>query len=391
MALTLPLVMLPKRVLFVDDDLDFLETIALSVPKWSGRLFATSPAEALAALASEPDHWAALEDVFLRAREARLDGSGEPSLFANAYFNDWRRFRLTTVVVLDHSMPQMTGINFVAKLERTPAKRILLTGQADPSVAIDAFNDGLIDKYVPKDLSIGRHLTQAVDQVHTSLCIRYGNLVRAGLTDEQHALLQAPAVVEALKAKIAALKWHEYVVLGQPFGLMGMGLQGPLQWLQLETNSSTVELAEAVADYGYSGDDLRSIESGSALTAAEMFVQLRLPDPHVLAEAEVLVQNPPLLGAVVDLPLTVLSADQYGCGDVLDAEDLVRSLARDAAYCFNQSPDSPQLHGTVSQLVSLAALGHLPAVKQALQDMPGPLASLIAAAVAASAAGRPPL
>lgn len=390
MALTLPLVMLPKRVLFVDDDRDFLEMIALAVPKWSGRMFATSPNDAIAALAGEPDHWAALEGVFLKAREARLDGSGEPSLFAKAYFNDWRRFRVTTVVVLDHSMPQMTGINFVEKLERTPAKRILLTGQAEPSVAIDAFNEGLIDKFIPKDFSIGQHLTNAVSQVHTSLCIQYGNLVRAGLTDEQHALLEAPAVVEALSAKIAALKWHEYVVLGQPFGLMGMGLQGPLQWLQLETSSSAVELAEAVSDYGYSGDDLKSIESGSVLTAAEMFVQLRLADPHVLAATEVLVRDPPLLGAVVDLPLPVLSASEYGCGDVLDAGDLVRSLARDAAYCFTQSSDSPQLHGPVSQLVSLAALGHSNAVNEALQHVPRPLAQLIATAVAASAAGRPP-
>jgi CheY-like chemotaxis protein len=61
-----------------------------------------------------------------------------------------RRFMTPSVVVVDYSMPQMSGVEFCEALHDLPCKKILLTGVADENVAIAAFNRGLIDRYIKK-------------------------------------------------------------------------------------------------------------------------------------------------------------------------------------------------------------------------------------------------
>ena len=71
------------------------------------------------------------------------------------------RFKKITVVFVDQAMPQMAGLDFCRRIreERIPVKLILLTGKLGVSEAVQAFNDGIIDAYLPKE---HRDLTQKV-------------------------------------------------------------------------------------------------------------------------------------------------------------------------------------------------------------------------------------
>jgi len=57
-----------------------------------------------------------------------------------------------SLVISDQRMPEMTGSEFLAKVneEKPETIRILLTGYADINAAIDAVNNGAIHKYVEK-------------------------------------------------------------------------------------------------------------------------------------------------------------------------------------------------------------------------------------------------
>lgn len=55
------------------------------------------------------------------------------------------------VLIVDYNMPNMTGIEFCRAIQSLPMKKILLTGEVDHSLAITAFNDGLIDRFIRKD------------------------------------------------------------------------------------------------------------------------------------------------------------------------------------------------------------------------------------------------
>ncbi|MEP1780300.1 response regulator [Reichenbachiella sp.] len=60
----------------------------------------------------------------------------------------------TAVVVSDHVMPGMTGVEFFAKLKEdarfSAVRKILLTGQATHTDTIDAINRAGIDNYIEK-------------------------------------------------------------------------------------------------------------------------------------------------------------------------------------------------------------------------------------------------
>lgn len=60
------------------------------------------------------------------------------------------RFALPSVLVVDYSMPQMNGIAFCEAVRALPCKKILFTGAADEKIAVNAFNRGLIDRYIKK-------------------------------------------------------------------------------------------------------------------------------------------------------------------------------------------------------------------------------------------------
>ncbi|VEG92528.1 response regulator [Legionella spiritensis] len=61
------------------------------------------------------------------------------------------RTNTISVVVVDYSMPLMNGIEFCKKLSHLPILKIMLTGHADFRLAVDAFNNGVIDRFLVKD------------------------------------------------------------------------------------------------------------------------------------------------------------------------------------------------------------------------------------------------
>ncbi len=73
------------------------------------------------------------------------------------------RFEEISTVIVDHSMPAMTGLQLCKEIRNPNIQKILLTGVADEHIAIKAFNDGLIHHYIRKqDPDLKEQLNQAV-------------------------------------------------------------------------------------------------------------------------------------------------------------------------------------------------------------------------------------
>jgi DNA-binding NtrC family response regulator len=100
-------------ILIVDDDADARDGLALALHGQGYRLlFADRPSAALALLKAQP----------------------------------------VDVVVSDHLMPEMTGLEFLAIVrDRHPdTVRVMLTGHADTTTAVDAINRGEIYRFLEK-------------------------------------------------------------------------------------------------------------------------------------------------------------------------------------------------------------------------------------------------
>ena len=63
------------------------------------------------------------------------------------------RFNRFSVLVVDYEMPSMNGFEVCQQLESPNIQKIILTGEADESLAVQAFNEGLIDHFIRKQSS----------------------------------------------------------------------------------------------------------------------------------------------------------------------------------------------------------------------------------------------
>jgi CheY-like chemotaxis protein len=63
-----------------------------------------------------------------------------------------KRFEHISAIVADHDMPQMKGLDFFKKIKDLPIRKILLTGRTTVKEVLDAFNNGIIDQYISKDI-----------------------------------------------------------------------------------------------------------------------------------------------------------------------------------------------------------------------------------------------
>jgi len=143
----------PTQVIMVDDDPDFLDGISLMLDKnLSYKLF-QSASEALDYANQSHKQVSLQERCYSNYKTGPQDSDSLSHvdigrLYEEIYNGD--RFQTSSTVVVDYSMPEMNGLEFLMELKNPFIKKVLLTGQADTELAIKAFNKQLIDQYIDK-------------------------------------------------------------------------------------------------------------------------------------------------------------------------------------------------------------------------------------------------
>jgi len=296
-----PLFHRPGTVVFLDDDPDYLEMLAMVLPRqWHVKLF-LRPAECINYLQQEPPFWEA--DAWNQQQIIEQWRAGKPLIpQILGYWSKYtERFALTRVCVVDFSMPGMDGLQALAELGDWPGSRVLLTGQADEQVAVRAFNRGLIDQFIAKQTpDISKRLIECVEHLLATPHARHAQTWRVTLSPEQNALLRKPSVARDLST-FAAKRWVEHVVIGEPFGVLGLDGAGGVSWLQLETGEGLQALAELAELEGVSSAGLADIRAGRALADLELRQALALQSKCELVTAFRLGDEGQLLGAAFDV------------------------------------------------------------------------------------------
>ena len=299
--MSFPLFHRPGTVVFLDDDPDYLEMLALVLPRqWHVKLF-LHPQECINYLQQEPPFWEA--DAWNQQQLVDQWRAGKPLIpQVLGYWSKYtERYALTRVCVFDYSMPAMDGLTALGELVDWPGSRVLLTGQADEQVAVRAFNRGLIDQFIAKQTpDISRRLIEAVDHLLTTPNARHAQIWRATLSPEQNALLRTPSIARDLAA-FAATRWVEYVAIGDPFGVLGMDSRGAVSWLQLETRDGLRALAELAEIEGVGAAALEDIRQGRRLANLELRLGFGRTGPVQLEPAFTLGEDAKLLGAVFEV------------------------------------------------------------------------------------------
>lgn len=301
MSLTLPLVHRPGSILFLDDDTDYLEMLGMVIPAHIQVELFSRPAGFARRMAQEPERWEADAQRQLQMIDRWRNGHPLLPQILRYWSGQPERHRLVQSCVVDYAMPGTDGLAVLNTLLDWPGSRVLLTGQADEQIAVKAFNSGLIDQFVPKQThDITRHLLSVLRKLAQAPHVRLNTLWRSVLTPEQQSLLQMPSVVQNLQ-RYSQTHWVEHVVLGEPFGLLGVDVDGRCEWLQLEPVAGLPALAEVAGSAGLDFETVRAIRAGEQLAAVELHQQLGVTGPVRLARAEPLDEDGLLTSAVFPL------------------------------------------------------------------------------------------
>jgi CheY-like chemotaxis protein len=299
--MSFPLFHRPGTIVFLDDDPDYLEMLAMVLPRqWHVKLF-QRPTECISYLQQEPPFWEA--DAWNQQQLIERWREGRPMIpQVLAYWSKYtERYSLTRVCVVDYSMPGMDGLQVLGELVDWPGSRVLLTGQADEQVAVRAFNRGLIDQFIPKQTpDISRRLIEAVEHLLATPHARHAQIWRATLKPEQNAMLRSPEVSRELSAFVAK-RWIEHVVLGDPFGVLGMDSAGRVGWLQLESREGLKAQAELAQLEHVGSEGLDDIRNARKIANIELRQALGGTDDVELAPAFALGPDATLIGAVFAL------------------------------------------------------------------------------------------
>lgn len=266
----LPLYHRPGSVVLVDDDADYLEMLVGSLPRhWNIEAFAKAHA-CVNHLQQEPPRWEA--DFWAQQKIVENWHKGTPLIpqIIDYWAGKPERYALTKVCVFDHHMPGMTGLQAIGELVDWPGHRILLTGDTDERLATDAFNRGLIDQFITKQSPhMASQLANTIQLLMQRPNPRFHQIWSATLSPEQQAMLREQSVAEDL-ANFASRTFAEWVVIGEPFGVLGISEGGIIFWLQLQPASGLGELAQLAQHSGASREDVDHIRAGRCIYAGHL-------------------------------------------------------------------------------------------------------------------------
>ncbi len=127
-----------------------------------------------------------------------------------------KRFAEVGVLVIDYTMPKMKGLELCEKLNHLPYKKILLTGDADQNLAVEAFNKGIIDRYIKKNADQDVVLLQYICELQQEY---FYNVTRDGmaLIEKKAPYLRDSLFLELFEKTLRAKNCREYYLI-EPSG-----------------------------------------------------------------------------------------------------------------------------------------------------------------------------
>ncbi len=220
----------PTTVCFIDDNYGFLHSLALDLPEDWCFISYLSPEEALAAV-NEPNPLPPLVERCMNVEGSLVEGGAIRMDLAvlEREMQLVERFARISVLMIDYAMPTLDGLEFAAAIKDRHMKKILLTGVADEKTAVAAFNEGLIDRYVPKArLAKLSGVIPYVKEMQHAYFEQYRSQLVGALALNPPAFLEEPALSAPFEAILSTHDIVEYYLATEPCGYLLLQRDGTL-------------------------------------------------------------------------------------------------------------------------------------------------------------------
>lgn len=231
-------------VVFVDDNQDYLTHLQGRFNELLPSVFFASPAQALNYLNETYQ-----DEPFIKRCIAipqdETSNHFESSVNIEAIQNELyrtQRFSEIAVVVVDYAMPAMNGIEFCKQIKSPNILVILLTGEADVNIAIKAFNEGIIDKFIEKKPNIKEELYEEIQKLERHYFISLSNIIMHQAHPENLTSLEDDDVAKKFYQFCQTHNIVEHYIISENGDFLLIDKSGKPFWLVIKSDSEIQRL-----------------------------------------------------------------------------------------------------------------------------------------------------
>jgi CheY-like chemotaxis protein len=247
----LPCFYYPTTVVIVDDNQIFLDNLPSNLSTESFYTLFDSPTEALKFLLGQRNDFLTQEDFFETSDDLSTGialNINIPKIHMQLY--DAKRFKVPSVIIVDHEMPEMNGIEFCRRLSDYPIKKIMLTGVADHKLAIQAFNDGIIHKFILKDdPNVFEAIDEAVHALQHDYFVSLSELIIKNITTTTFSLLEDKVFQEYIFDFVKKNKICEFYLTSATGSFLFLNNSGELIWFVVQSKEQIENYTEVAKDH----------------------------------------------------------------------------------------------------------------------------------------------
>lgn len=321
MNITLPVYQHPTLVVLVDDSRSMIESIVFQMdPMIAVKTFQDAH-EALGWLQAVHDVGQGKflpirvgydqEIPSFERRTISLDVDGVYRIALDA-----RRFYASAVVVVDYAMPQMSGLEFCAALKGLPCKKILFTGEGNEMVAVDAFNQGLIDRYLKKGESqVLDRLELEIAALQRAYFVERSGTLKDLLVTHVYSFLSDTVFAALVSELMLEHGFVEHYLFPHPTGVLFLDANGKATLMVVETKASLIAQLECAQDYAAPEELLTALRNEAVVPffwkSGGMYTEQSLDWKAHCKPAQTCIGHEDYFWALFDLPKTLLDGPVY--------------------------------------------------------------------------------
>ncbi len=224
----------PTTILLLDDDKDILSHLSLLFSSMNLPChFYHDPEKALLFLNEEYQADPFIQHCVTVQKDTDADRRIVDFDFRKIHHEIYnpKRFQEISVAVADYAMPLMNGLDFCRKLETDFVKKMMLTGEAEESLAVEAFNEGIINKFIKKGIiSVPQMIVQGIQELQRQYFLRLSEMILTQ-TGEMPSCLTDVNFIGLFDYLCDTHNIVEHYLLDEHGSFLMLDMQGKPSWL----------------------------------------------------------------------------------------------------------------------------------------------------------------
>ncbi len=263
----------PTTTILIDDNKTFLKTLSLKLDDDAIYHTFNDPKEALV-YCTENAKMIPIDDSYLMADIESPDPSEQNVTLRTKELKTAllrpERFDVVSVIVVDFSMPQLTGVEFIDQLREQVknkfAKIIMVTGEADHGLAVKLFNDKKIDKFFLKsEEDLEEKINAAIYEMQSAYFLDLCTTLFSSIVEKTTPILTDTAFAEVFANIKMDLGIIEHYLCENTGSFVLVDKDGMATVLVVRTQEDLAMYANLAEDQNVSPELVKRILSGGLL------------------------------------------------------------------------------------------------------------------------------